>query len=219
MFLPPAFREDRLEVQHALMRAHPFALLVTAGPAGLLANPLPFALYVEEGEEQGRRGVLRAHVSRANEVWRELAAVGECLVVFQGPHHYITPSWYASKAQTHKVVPTWNYATVHAWGAPRVVHDAGWLLALLHDLTQTQESGRAAPWRIADAPAAYIDTMLKGIVGIEIPIARCEGKWKVSQNRLEADRQGVVAGLAGEGEDGAAMAELVMRAMPANRIA
>ncbi len=203
MYQPPHHREDRLEVQHALIRAHPLGLLVTAGPGGLVANPIPFLV-----EAAGAPlGVLRAHCARANPQWRELAAVEECLVVFQGPQAYVTPSWYPSKAEAGKVVPTWNYATVHAWGRPRVVEEADWLRRQIADLTGAQEAGRAQPWQVSDAPADYLAAMIRGIVGIEIPIARIEGKWKVSQNRPEADRAGVAAGLAAEGE--AAMAALV----------
>lgn len=203
MYQPPHFREDRLDVQHALIRSHPLGLLVTAGPGGLMANPLPFLIYSDGSD----LGILRAHVARGNPQWRELGAVEECLVVFQGPHSYISPSWYATKQETGKVVPTWNYVTVHAWGRPRAVEDAGWLRRQLDDLTASQESRRVPPWAPADAPEPFIASQMKGIVGVEIPVARIEGKWKVSQNRPEADRAGVVAGLTAE-NDGA-MATLV----------
>ncbi|CAN5749765.1 FMN-binding negative transcriptional regulator [soil metagenome] len=203
MYQPPHFREDRIEVQHALIRSHPLGLLVTAGAGGLMANPIPFLVYPDESE----LGILRAHVARGNLQWRELAAVEECLVVFQGPHSYVSPSWYATKQETGKVVPTWNYVTVHAWGAPRVVEDAGWLRRQLDDLTASQENRRAPPWAVGDAPEPFIASQIKGIIGVEVPVARIEGKWKVSQNRAQADRAGVVAGLTAECEG--AMAELV----------
>ena len=203
MYQPPHFREDRIEVQHGLIRSHPLGLLVTAGPGGLMANPVPFLIYPDESEF----GTLRAHVARGNPQWRELGSVEECLVVFQGPHSYVSPSWYATKRETGKVVPTWNYATVHAWGRPRVIEDAGWLRRQLDDLTASQEDRRVPPWAPADAPEAFIASQMKGIVGIEIPVARIEGKWKVSQNRPQADRAGVVAGLTAEGDG--AMAALV----------
>jgi transcriptional regulator len=203
MYQPPHFREDRLEVQHELIRRHPLGLLVTAGAGGLMANPIPFLIYPDESD----LGTLRAHVARGNPQWRELGAVGECLVVFQGPHSYVSPSWYATKQETGKVVPTWNYVTVHAWGRPRVVEDAGWLRRQLDDLTASQENRRAPPWAVGDAPEPFIASQIKGIVGIEIPVARIEGKWKVSQNRPASDRAGVESGLAGEGDD--AMAALV----------
>jgi transcriptional regulator len=135
--------------------------------------------------------------------------VDECLVVFQGAQEYITPSWYPTKHQTQKAVPTWNYVTVHAWGRPRVVEDPAWLRRQLEDLTLLKEGGRPEPWKVDDAPAPYVAAQIKGIVGVEIPIDRIEGKWKVSQNRSEADRAGVVAGLRGEGASAGAMAELV----------
>jgi transcriptional regulator len=205
MYQPAHFREDRTEVQHDLIGRHPLGLLVTAGPGGLMANLVPFLVYSAETD----RGVLRAHVARGNPQWRELGAVDQCLVVFQGPQRYVTPSWYATKQQTGKVVPTWNYVTVHAWGQPRVVEDAAWLRRQLDDLTASQEGLRLAPWKVTDAPEAFIGAQMKGIVGIEIPIARLEGKWKVSQNRPETDRAGVVAGLRDEGEGAEAMAALV----------
>lgn len=204
MYQVPLFNEDRIEVQHALIRAHPLGLIVTAGPGGLMANPLPFLVDPEASE----KGTLLAHLARANPQWRELAMVDECLVVFQGPQDYVTPSWYATKRETGKVVPTWNYATVHAWGRPRVIEDAAWLRGQIGALTQSREQDRTDPWAVDDAPERFIEAQVKGIVGLEIPIARIEGKWKVSQNRPEADRRGVVEGLRAEGGD-EAMARLV----------
>jgi transcriptional regulator len=180
MYQPPHFREDRIEVQHALIRAHPLGLLVSAGPGGLMANPVPFILHAGNTE----RGTLHCHLSRANPQWRELGATDECLVAFQGPQEYITPSWYATKRETGKVVPTWNYVTVYVWGTPRVIEDADWLRRNVEALTRTHESARAAPWQVNDAPPEFVAAQLRGIVGVEIEIARIEGKWKVSQNRL-----------------------------------
>jgi transcriptional regulator len=205
MYQPPAFREDRIEVQHALIRAHPLGLLITAGPAGLLANPFPF-LVDPEGSE---KGTLRLHIARANPQWRELEAIDECLVVFQGPQDYVTPSWYATKRETGKVVPTWNYATVHAWGHPRVMNDDAWLRRQIEDLTRSRESRRTAPWQVDDAPADFVAAQMRGIVGVEIVISRIEGKWKMSQNRPAADRSGVVAGFRETGEAGEVIAALV----------
>jgi transcriptional regulator len=205
MYQPPHFREDRLEIQHGLIRAHPFGLLITAGASGLAANPIPFVIDAEASE----RGTLRGHLARANPQWRDLAGVAECLVVFQGPHDYISPSWYPTKQETGKVVPTWNYVTVHAWGRPRVIEDAGWLRAQVEALTTSREGLRAAPWQVGDAPEAFVGAQLKGIVGVEVPIARIEGKWKVSQNRPAADRVGVVHGLRAQGGASDAMADLV----------
>ena len=205
MYQPPHFREDRIEVQHDLIRAHPLAVLVTAGPGGLMANHIPFLIYADGSE----LGTLRAHLARGNPQWRELSSVEECLVIFRGPQSYVTPTWYATKLETGKVVPTWNYITVHAWGRPRVIEDAGWLRRQLDDLTAAQENRRAPPWAVGDAPEPFIASQIKGIVGVEIPVARIEGKWKVSQNRPEADRAGVISGLAAEGEAAEAMAALV----------
>jgi transcriptional regulator len=205
MYQPPAFREDRIEVQHQFIRAHPLGLLITAGPAGLLANLFPFLLD-SEGTD---KGTLRLHMARANPQWRELEAVEECLVEFRGPQDYVTPSWYETKRETGKVVPTWNYVTVHAWGHPRVIHDDVWLRRQIEDLTDSRESLRAAPWKVDDAPRDFIAAQMRGIVGIEIPISRIEGKWKMSQNRPAADRAGVVAGFREAGAAGEAIAAIV----------
>ena len=205
MYQPPHFVESRLAVQHALIREHSLGLLITAGPDGLQANYIPFLIDAEASE----RGTLRAHLARANPQLRELAAVTECLVVFQGPQHYISPSLYATKRETGKVVPTWNFITVHAWGCPRVMDDADWLRRQIDDLTRHKESPRAAPWAVDDAPEDFVAAQIKGIVGLEIPIARIEGKWKVSQNRPAADQAGVVAGLRGGGTDAEIMAAAV----------
>jgi transcriptional regulator len=203
MYQPPAFREDRIEVQHALIRKHPLGLLITAGPAGLLANLFPFLLDAGGAE----KGTLRLHMARANPQSRELESVEECLVVFQGPQDYVTPSWYATKRETGKVVPTWNYATVHAWGRPRVMNDDAWLRQQIEDLTRSREARRSEPWLVSDAPEDFVAMQMRAIVGIEIPIARIEGKWKMSQNRPAADRAGVIAGFRETG--GEAIAALV----------
>lgn len=205
VYQPPHFREDRVDVQHALIRACPLGLLVTTGPDGLLANHIPFLL---DATATGR-GTLLGHLARANGQLADLARSTECLVVFQGPQDYVTPSWYATKRETGKVVPTWNYVVVQVRGRPRVVDDTDWLRDQVERLTRAHEDGRAAPWSVDDAPGPFIASQLKGIVGIEIPIERIEGKWKVSQNRSEADRAGVAVGLAQKGED--ALADLVTR--------
>jgi transcriptional regulator len=204
MYQPAHFREDRLEVQHAMIRAHSLGLLITAGPGGLQANHVPFLVDADGSE----RGKLRAHLARANPQLDELAAVTECMVVFQGPQTYISPSLYPTKHEHGKAVPTWNYITVHAWGRPQVIDDVAWLRRQVEDLTSHKEGARPAPWAVSDAPEPYVAAQLKGIVGIEIPIARIEGKWKVSQNRPAVDQAGVVTGLRGDGGD-AVMAALV----------
>jgi transcriptional regulator len=211
MYLPAMFKEDRSAVLHDLIRAHPLAVLVTLDDSGLVANHLP----MEIDAEAGALGTLRGHVARANPVWKAHRPDVEAMVVFQGAQDYISPSYYPSKAVTGKVVPTWNYAIVHAHGPLRAIEDAAWLRRFVEQLTDRYETQRTqgtgeVPWKVSDAPEAFIDTMLKAIVGIEIPIARIEGKWKVSQNRSPEDRAGVVAGLR-KGADPAhhAMATLV----------
>lgn len=206
MYQPPHFREDRLEVQHAMIAAFPLGTLVSIGPSGLAANHIPFLV----DPHASRLGTLRAHVARANPVWRETDPEREVLVIFQESESYISPSWYETKRQTHKVVPTWNYAVVHSHGRMRAIEDEAWLRRQLHDLTQLKESLRAEPWAVTNAPAPFVAGQVKGIVGIEIEVARIEGKWKVSQNRPEADRLGVVEGLRTEQRPGShAMAGLV----------
>lgn len=194
MYLPNAFREDDLQTLHALIRAHPLATLITAGSGGLLANLVPFTLV-----DGGGNGTLRAHVAKANDQVNALSSGAETLVVFQGPEAYITPSWYVSKHEHGRVVPTWNYAVVQARGTPRVIDDTDWLRAQIQELTTTQEGKRSTPWSVSDAPEAFVSGQIKAIIGIEIPISAIVGKWKVSQNRSEADRHGVEEGLRGEG--------------------
>ncbi len=200
---PPAFREERLEVLHGLIRAHPLATLITAGAGGLMANLVPFTLV-----ETTDKGTLRCHIAKANPQIDALKAGAETLVVFHGPQAYITPSWSASKKEHGRVVPTWNYAIVQVRGIPVVIDDPGWLRLQIDALTSGQEDRRAEPWRVTDAPDAFIEGQVKGIIGVEIPILTIEGKWKVSQNRSASDRQGVYEGLQVEGlnED---MAKLV----------
>jgi transcriptional regulator len=193
VYNPASFAEDRLAVQHALMRAHPLATLVVAGSMELTADLVPFQLYPEEGPH----GTLRAHVARANPLWRELEGGAECLLLFQGPQAYVSPGWYASKAETHKVVPTWNYAMVQVRGTARVTGDGAWLQRQMRDLTATHEAALPRPWSLDDAPADFVAALTRAVVGIEIPIAHIAAKWKVSQNRSAADRAGVADGLAG----------------------
>lgn len=192
MYLPPAFREDRLQVQHDLIRKHPLGLLVTVGHDGPLASPLPFVL----DESASTFGTLRGHLARGNTQWKESRADINALVIFQGPDVYVSPSWYQTKQETGKVVPTWNYVIVQARGKLRVIEDADWLSAQIATMTNHMEGQRAQPWAVSDAPSDYIESQIKGIVGLEIAIAEIEGKWKVSQNRPVADRRGVVQGLA-----------------------
>jgi transcriptional regulator len=214
MYQTTQFEETRIEVMHELMRAFPLATLVTLSPgAGLNANHIPM-LVDPAPRADAPFGTLRGHVARANPLWLDFSAEHDALAVFQGPQAYVTPSWYASKQASGKVVPTWNYAVVHAGGPLLVRDDPGWLLGLVTALTNIHEGGRDKPWQVSDAPQDYVDTMLRQIVGIEIPLKRLSGKWKVSQNRIPADRQGVLTGLRGsEGENAAAVAALVEKAM------
>ncbi|RDI55075.1 FMN-binding negative transcriptional regulator [Microvirga subterranea] len=206
MYQPPHFREDRLQVQHGLIRAHPLGMLVTNGSSGLVANPLPFVLDAAASP----LGTLKAHLSRANGQWRDLDPDQEVLTIFQGVDAYVTPSWYETKRETGKVVPTWNYAVVQAYGRMTVIDDPDWLRRQIGELTAAHEASRPEPWAVDDAPAPFIAAQIKGIVGIEIEITRIEGKWKVSQNRPETDRLGVAAGLRSIGDDAAhRMAEMV----------
>jgi transcriptional regulator len=209
MYLPAHFQEERLDVLHQFIRRHGFATLVTLGPDGLTANHIPFLL----DTDRGTHGTLRGHVARSNPLWKASRTDMDSLAVFQGAYGYISPSLYPTKAETGKVVPTWNYAVVHAYGPLCVIDDTEWLRTMVTDLTNHHESVRARPWAVTDAPGEFVDRMLKAIVGIEIPISRLEGKWKVSQNRPPKDRSGVVAGLrAGGDEAGATLAELVAAA-------
>jgi transcriptional regulator len=206
MYEPPLHKKESLEAQHALIRSQPLGVLISKGPDGLEANAIPFLI----DASASKLGTLRAHMARANPQWRSLGAADEALVVFQGPDRYISPNWYATKRDTGKVVPTWNYVMVQARGRPRVIEDPEWLRAQIEELTRTHEGRRPAPWAVSDAPADFVAMQVKAIVGVEIEIARIAGKWKASQNRPAADREGVIEGLTAEGEPMALdMAEIV----------
>jgi transcriptional regulator len=206
MYLPPQFREDRPDGLFNLIKHHPLGLVVSTGAGGLQANLVPWVVYPEEGEH----GVLRGHVARANPQWRELIALSECLVVFQGPQAYVSPSWYPSKGESHRVVPTWNYVTVHVWAEVRLCEDAAWLRRQLDDLTDVHEGKQLRPWRVGDAPDDFVAAQMKGIVGLELLITRKVGKWKLSQNRSVTDQRGVIDGLRATDEAGArAIADLM----------
>jgi len=202
MYLPSHFEQHDPEALAGLMREHPLATLVSSGADGLTADHVPL-------EYDADRRLLHGHVARANPLWRN-ADAQPVLAIFRGADAYVTPSWYPSKAATHKVVPTWNYAVVHAHGTLHAVDSAPWLHQLVTRLTQRHEHDRAAPWAVSDAPDDYVQQMLRAIVGIEIRLTRLVGKWKVSQNRTAADREAVAAGLVAEPGDAAArMASLV----------
>jgi transcriptional regulator len=200
MYLPKHFAQTDIATLYALMDAHPLATLVTHGPEGIDANHIP--LHLDAGA--GPNGTLRGHVARANPLARAAAVDVEILAIFQGPQSYISPSGYATKAEHGKVVPTWNYTAVHAWGRLRLIDDPHWLLAQVRTLTATHEAALPHPWQVDDAPADYVEKMLGAIVGIEIVIDRLVGKWKVSQNQPPANQASLVAALAGQ-----PMAELI----------
>lgn len=211
MYLPAYHREDRLDLQHDLIRAYPLGLLVVEGKEGLIANPIPFLLDADAAP----KGLLKAHVARANPFWRNYDAAKEALVIFQGPQCYVSPNFYASKKETGKVVPTWNYVCVQAYGRLKVIDDKDWLIAQLRGLTAVHEATQEKPWSIDDAPPDFTAAMLEAIVGFEIEISRIEGKWKMSQNRLPGDRESLVAALREMSDQNAlAVASLVAKSMP-----
>ncbi len=206
MYIPRDNEETRIEVLDRLMQSRPLAALVTLGDSGLFATHLPLVLHREADGE----AILRGHLSRANRQWRDFSPSVQALAIFSGPEHYISPSWYPEKAENGKVVPTWNYAVVHAYGPLRIIEDSAWLLAHLHTLTDTHEAAMPEPWSVADAPADYIAALAKGIVGIELKVERLEGKWKVSQNKSESTRASIEQGLeALDTEASLAMRDLV----------
>ena len=206
MYQLPMFNEDRLDVLHDLINTHSFGILISHEDGDLSANHLPFVLHPELSE----KGTLRAHIAKGNSFWKKYDEGSDVMVIFQGPHHYISPGWYASKAEHGKVVPTWNYVTVHARGSLKLIDDPDWLMAQLKSLTTINEEGYDEPWKVSDAPEKYITGQMKGIIGIEIEIKSFEGKWKMSQNKNAADKTGVISGLIGDdNENSVAMAEFI----------
>ena len=198
MYIPSFNEQHDQDALQDLIRARPLATWSTLVAGEIVVNHMPFLLDASRGEF----GTLVGHVARANPVWRDLPAGLESVVAFQGDQAYITPAWYPGKQEHGKVVPTWNYVTVHARGIASCIEDRDWLLAHVTALTDSQEAGRAQPWQVSDAPDDYINTMLRAIVGIEIPITQLEGKWKLGQNRSEADQLGMIEGLR-NGDEGA----------------
>lgn len=214
MYIPRQFVESRVEVMHALVRAYPLATLVTHSLNGLDANHVPLHL----SESPAPYGTLLGHIARANPLCGEIAGGIEALAIFHGPGSYITPSWYATKKQTGRVVPTWNYAVVHAHGVLRIVDNATWLRAQLEALTDHSEASFPEPWAVSDAPADHIERIMTAIVGVEMVVTSMLGKWKVSQNQPMQDRVGVISGLKASGIQGAAaMAALVEAAAKDDR--
>jgi len=209
MYVPEAFAETRLPVLHAAMRACGLPILVSVTASGPVATHVP--LLLEAGE--GPFGTLYGHVARANTQWREALAALPSLVIFPGPDGYVSPSWYAAKAEHGRVVPTWNYVTVHATGSAGFFEDAAQLHDLVDRLTRRHEAGRARPWAVGDAPADFVAGQLRAIVGLRLPISGLQGKWKLGQNRSAADQAGLLAGYdAAPGADYAALAAVTRAA-------
>ena len=207
MYTPPAFKLTELADIHGVMRAARSATLVTATAEGLVGTPLPMMV----DEREGQFGTLYAHLARANPQWK-LSPSSEAMVIFSGPEAYVTPSWYATKAETHKVVPTWNYVAVHAYGPVEFFDDADRLLEVVTRLTSLHERPRSEPWAVSDAPSDFIAAQLRGIVGVRLPITRLDAKRKLSQNRPAADRTGVIAGLStSEREEDRVVAAMIPR--------
>jgi transcriptional regulator len=204
VYIPDQFRETSIDVLQAFMERHPLATLIAMTAQGLTANHLPLRSHFSADG----RGIVRGHIARANSLWRELKPDAEVLAVFMGADSYISPRWYPSKQEHGKVVPTWNYATVHLHGSIRFIEDAAWLRDFVGSLTEVHEAGRADRWQVSDAPADYIDAMLRAIVGLEIKVSRVVGKFKGSQNRSAADRAGVNAGLRATGRSVEEVAEI-----------
>ncbi|HZR80746.1 MAG TPA: FMN-binding negative transcriptional regulator [Candidatus Binatia bacterium] len=198
MYVPRHFAEDRIDPMRELAREHPFATLVSLGGEGLVASHLPMLW----DPEPAPLGTLRGHLARPNPQARPLSDAGsrEALAIFVGPQAYVSPSWYPSKREHGKVVPTWNYVAVHAYGPLALVDDPDWLRALVARLTEVHERASAEPWKVTDAPGDFVEAMLRAIVGVEIALTRVEGKWKLGQNRPPADQDGTVAGLRARGD-------------------
>ncbi|MEW9309441.1 FMN-binding negative transcriptional regulator [Labrys portucalensis] len=207
MYNPRYFREERVEVLHALMRDHPLATVVTHERGRLQANHIPLFLVADKG----RKGVLRGHLNRNNHMAVDHDPALEVLAIFQGPMHYITPRWYVDKVEGGKAVPTWNYVTVHVHGRLRSTENPRWLREHVTALTNLVEAGRPQPWQAESAPSSFMKGQIKGIIGLEIAITSIEGKWKLSQNRPEPYRSSVIEGLTAEGE--AVMADLMAQAV------
>ena len=212
MYIPQHFQEERPDVLARAIREIQFALLVTAVDGDYVASHVPMVLKNADGAL-----TLEAHVARPNRHWTVHGSRPAALAVFQGPHTYVSPSWYESKRQHGKVVPTWNYVIVHAHGALEVVEDRDWLLAHLEDLVAANESGRDQPWAISDAPADFVDAMTRAIVGLRLTVRRLEGKWKMSQNRSQADRLGTMAGLSASADPQDQAVAAIMQALEMER--
>jgi transcriptional regulator len=211
VYIPVSFNETRLEVLQATIERHPLAALVTMGAEGLTASHIPLLYYPSEGD----LGVLRGHLARANPQWQNHLPQYEALAIFSGPEHYVSPTWYPSMKKHGEVVPTWNYVVVHARGTLSFKEEPEWLLANVSTLTDAQEKSIEMPWRVSNAPPEFIEGMLRAIVGVELAVTQLEGKWKVSQNRPAADREGVIVSLQKlDSLQAQEMAELVKEKLP-----
>jgi transcriptional regulator len=208
MYIQKHFEETRIEEMHGLIDTYPLATLIVNVAGELVINHIPMLLDAGDGQ----RGTLRAHISKANPLFMHLQRGIDALAIFRGAQTYISPNWYPSKHADGKQVPTWNYVVVHAHGTPRLIDDSAWLLTHLHAMTNKQEASLPQPWKVSDAPQDFIARMMTAIVGIEMPIEKIEGKWKVSQNRTRADQFGVAAGLQNQADaQSQSMSELVMQ--------
>ena len=196
MYIPPHFEQPDIEVMHDLIRNRPLATLVTLGSDGINANHIP--LHLSPAPEPF--GVLRGHVARANPIWRDLESDADTLAIFHGPDAYISPSWYATKQETGKVVPTWNYTVVHAYGSLRIIDDAAWVRTQLEALTNHNEAVFPEPWAMSDAPVDFTEKLIEAVVGIEMVITRLFGKWKISQNQPPQNQTSVIHGLNASGQ-------------------
>ena len=199
MYIPTHFAESDIAVLHAMIRQHPLGTWVTQGTDELIVNHIPFFL----DPARGRYGTLVGHIARANPVWKTFSTTVPSLIIFQGEQAYISPSWYPGKQTDGKVVPTWNYVVTHAQGIPEIIDDNDRVLEIVTTMSEIHEASQTNPWKVSDAPAAYINAMLAAIVGIEIPLTKLTGKWKLSQNRQDADKLGVISGLQSAGKTGA----------------
>jgi transcriptional regulator len=196
MYIPPHFEQPDIEVMHELIRNRPLATLVTLGSDGINANHIP--LHLSPAPEPF--GVLLGHVARANPIWRDLESDVDTLAIFHGPDAYISPSWYATKQETGKVVPTWNYAVVHAYGSLSIVDDASWVRSQMETLTTHHEAAFPEPWALSDAPEDFTEKLIEAVIGIEMVITRLSGKWKVSQNQPPQNQRSVIQGLNASGQ-------------------
>ncbi|MDF2117036.1 FMN-binding negative transcriptional regulator [Roseiarcaceae bacterium H3SJ34-1] len=204
MYQPEHFKVGEADAVRAFIRAHPLGMLITGGGGGLSANPLPMLLDTTPDGD-----VLRTHMARANEQWRDIGDGASVMVLFQGAEHYISPGWYATKIETGQVVPTWNYLVAEVHGVAKVMDDPAWIRRQVADLTASQERARPVPWAPDDAPAKFIDAQLRAIVGISIEVTAMAGKFKLSQNRPERDRRSVIAHLQDGDHKAADMAALI----------